>query len=490
MKSVMKKLLALALVALMVLPLLVACAETGENNETESVDGAATAAPGEETRPGPTVATNNYDSEFVAIYCSDIFNNGYYFIEEDEREPGNDLEEKLYERMLAVEDYLGVEVIAEDGGDFLAYTTKVTNTITAGDDSYQLVLTHAYQGVASFIMENHVRPFNDFESINLDADYWNSELMEELAINGNMYCGYNDFCLSNCYIIGFNKDMVKENANAIGDLYQQVIDKKWTLDKFMEYSSLIATDNGDGIWDENDTYGFAGFAWVPLVSFQTAADIPIIAENADGELYISPMADNAEKIVALDEMIYEFVNAEYTYTWVPGGFTGTSTELHLNSGRVMFETMNNFRLITTTEDEVKIGVLPYPMWDEKQEDYKTLSWHGVMMIPTTVQDLAMTGDVIEMFAYYSEDVTVAFYETLLGAKVAEAVQDVQMLDIIWASQTSDRGLVYSGAAAQLDQILYAIPHHTSASKPAYATYINNATIRQAERNLKKLYDTN
>ncbi len=489
MKNTTKKLLALLLAGMMLLPL-AACGETTEDpsKDTVGVNGTTAESEAGETELPPAIAKKDYkDTEFIALYCADTFRPGYYFVEEDERTPGNDLEDKIFERTLAVEEYLGVDVIAENGGNYLEYGPKLTTSITAGDDTYQLVLTHPYLGVAGFITGNHIRSFNDFESLALDREYWNLSLMEELAINGEMYVGYNDFCLAQCYVIGFNKTMVKEYANTVGNLYEQVENRQWTMERFIEYTSLVSKDNGDGNWDEQDTYGFAGMAWVPLISFQHACDIPIVRTDADGELYISPMADNGERIVALDQMLFDFVASNSTYTWVPAGFSGTTTELHLDSNRVMFETMNNFNLITTKESEVKVGVLPYPKWDEKQENYKTLSWNGVMGIPTSVKDLTMAGDVIEMLAYYSDPVTTAFYETLLGAKVADAPEDVQMLDIIWSSQTSDIGLTFSGVSDKMDSILYAIPHHTTAGRPAYATYVSNKQIRSVEKDLARLY---
>ncbi len=494
MKSVKIKILTLALSALMILPTLAACGEVSEGKETQA--GGTTAvgsgesgeAPAEsETEAGPTVDKKDYkNAEFVTLYCSDTFNKGYFLIEEEERRPGNDLDDKIYERMLSVEEYLGVDIVPVDGGIYTAYTTEVTNSVSAGDDSYQLVLTHVYQGVANFITQNQIRPYNDFESINLDASYWKKDLMEDLAINDNMYLGYSDFCLSNCYVIGFNKSMVKEYANTIGNLYEQVENKQWTLTKFMEYSSLVYKDtNGNSTADEGDTYGFAGFAWVPLISFQTAADIPVVARDPeDDHLYISPLVDNAEKIVKLDEMIYNFVNDQHTFTWDP--FTG-GAELHLDSGRVMFETVNNYGLVTTKETDIKVGVLPYPLWDENQANYKTLSWNGYMVIPTTVKNLEMVGDTIEMLAYSSDAVTTAFYETLLGAKVADAPEDVKMLDIIWSSQTSDYGLAFNNVDASLDAILYALAHHVSvAGTPAYSTYVRSKT-RTAERALERMF---
>lgn len=480
MKSVNKKVLAIVLVALMILPVLVACGTPTNNGQSTSGNN------NQETDRMPTVERKDYqDAEFTALYCADTFNEGYFFLDEEDRRPGNDMDDKIYERMINVEEHLGVKIIAESGGNYEEYTTPLKNSIATGDDSYQMIMTHVYMEVASLITGNYFRDFNEFESLQLQADYWNYQLMDDLSINEKMYCGYNDFCLANCYMIGFNKDMVAEYQSTIGNLYQQVTDNQWTVDKLIEYTALVSRDNGDGTWDDQDTYGFACHAWVPLISFQHACDIPIVKETADGEFYLSPMKDNGDKITALDQKIYEFMNTQSTYTWNP---FDAKPQLHLTSGRVMFEIVNNYSLVTTTEENIKIGVLPYPKWDVEQKNYKTLSWNGVLGIPTTVKNNEMVGDVIEMLAWYSEPVNVAFYETLLGAKVAEAPEDVRMLELVWAGQVSDVGLVFSSSSDQMDAILYAIPHHVSASRPAYATYYGQ-NHKAAEKLLNKMFDT-
>jgi hypothetical protein len=99
----------------------------------------------------------------------------------------------------------------------------------------------------------------------------------------------------------------------------------------------------------------------------------------------------------------------------------------------------------------------------------------------------MVGDVIEMLAWYSEPVNTAFYETLLGSKVADAPEDVEMLNLVWAGQVSDMGLVFSSSSNQMDCLLYAIPHHVSVEgKPAYATYYKQ-NQKAAERQLNRMF---
>ena len=218
MRSVTIKVLALLLAALMILPMLAACGDTQEGG-ADTTGGSQTEAT---TEKQPAVAKKDYDEEFTVIYCADTFNKGYFFIEEEDRQAGNDMDDKVYERMLKVEEYLGVDVIAENGGTFQEYTVPLKNAISAGDDSYQMVMTHVYMEVANLITSNYFRDFQEFDSLQLDADYWNYGLMDDLSINDKMYCGYNDFCLANCYLIGFNKEMVAEYASTIGNLYEQV----------------------------------------------------------------------------------------------------------------------------------------------------------------------------------------------------------------------------------------------------------------------------
>ena len=61
---------------------------------------------------------------------------------------------------------------------------------------------------------------------------------------------------------------------------------------------------------------------------------------------------------------------------------------------------------------------------------------------------------------FSDDVTITFYEKLLGKQVADAPEDKKMLDIIWDSVCSDFGLNYSHMSESFDSILYMVPNLT------------------------------
>lgn len=482
MRSITVKLLSLLLAACMILPL-AACAKN-EDNGKETDNNAVESSTDEAF---PSVSRTDYGKTFTATFCGDMFHEGYYFNKEAGRDEGNDLDDRIFERVERIRDYLGVEIVVENGGAYTEYSNKFKNAINAGDDAYQLIMTHVYMDVANLITGNFLLDMNELESCDFSADYWNRELMDQLAINDKYYCGYNDFCLSNCYVIAFNKDLAAK-YEGIDDVYSLVRNNQWTLDKLMSISSLVSSDyNGDGKMDANDTYGFAGLAWVPMISFVTASDIPLIAREPDTDrLYVSPPVDNLEKFTSLSEKMLEFYKSSYSFMWQ---HTATAEQqIHLPSGRLLFEMLNNFGLIRYKEEDIRVGVLPYPLFDTRQSSYRTLNWNGVLGVASTAatHDTQMVSDVMEMLAYFSAPVRRAFYETLLGARIAEAPEDVEMLNIIWSSQVSDLGLVFANVCSNMDHLLYMLPNMVTSGNLNISSQFKS-NVRSAEKSLERMF---
>lgn len=492
----MKSALIKALCLLMTLCLLIPFAACGESTDNlpapeESKDNgtqveAGTVQEEQETERTPYVAKTDYDEEFVALYCADTFKKGYYFVDPDNRDEGNDLDDKLYEREIMVEEYLGVDIEAIDGGDFQAYTGDFKNTVQAGDDTYQLLMTHVYMGISSLISSNFLLDLNELsDSLNLEADYWNSTLMEDLSINGKTFMGYNDFCLSQTYLVVFNKEMYEPYAATGGDLYSAVRNNEWTLDKMISVASLVE-DTSD---PATRNYGFSCFAWVPLSSFVTASDLKIADKDPEtGELYVCAATESTEKLTDLHEKIYALCNADYTYVWGPAGMTKPAEDLKLTTGRVLMSIESTFGLVSYKGEDIKTGILPYPKYDAAQESYQHMNWNGMLTVSSCIENEKMVGDVIEMLAFYTSDVKTAFYETLLGSKVANAPEDAEMLDLIWSTTVSDLGLVFSDLSGNMDAMVYFIPQLVTAYDQSETASFLKANAKPANKALERFYE--
>jgi ABC-type glycerol-3-phosphate transport system substrate-binding protein len=251
------------------------------------------------------------------------------------------------------------------------------------------------------------------------------------------------------------------------------------MDKLISLASNVAKDNGDGVWNEKDTYGISGWGWVDTISFTTACDIKIVDRDETG-LYQVAYENNSEKTFAALEKVNELYNGDFAYYKGPQG-----TQIPFNDGTTMMYTMETYHMTNLRDVTFHFGVLPYPMYNEAQGEYKSLNWNGVMFVPASIKDPEMVGDVLELLAYYTPPVQKAYYEDLLGSKLSDAPEDAEMLDVIWDSVVTDIGMV-SANLAGMDPLLYMFPNLCMDGVQGYSSYVTKNT-RSANRALEKLF---
>ncbi len=111
------------------------------------------------------------------------------------------------------------------------------------------------------------------------------------------------------------------------------------------------------------------------------------------------------------------------------------------------------------EAEFAFGILPYPMFDESQEEYNNLISTVLVTtasVPYNCKDIDMTGAVLEAMAYYSVDtLTPAYYDNALKGRYVRDEESGDMLDIIFATRVYDLGFIFDwGGAGSLVTKLY------------------------------------
>ena len=221
MKTLLKS-VALLLVVFMLGTAFMAC---GGNNE------------GEETKPsGETVASNeevgfnvapaNWGKDFTVLAPAWASYREFFFDDEETRDTGDPIDAALYARSERIKSHLGVtlkhNIQGSSTADFKTSFDIFKQTVSSGDDTYQLYQTHTYINVAVMATEGYACDLKLFEDINLDADYWNKEAMEELEINSALYYGLSDYMLADPNAVFFNKTM-QENYK-IRSPYEMVRD--------------------------------------------------------------------------------------------------------------------------------------------------------------------------------------------------------------------------------------------------------------------------
>ncbi len=430
----------------------------------------------------PDIAKKNYGKTFNVACVG--FNQDLLFLDEEDKRDGNSLDEAVYERAELVKEHLGVECQFADAGTWTEYSSTIARTVSTGDDAYQLVLTHVYQGITDLITNNSLMDFSELPAFNIDAPYWNSNLMNELKIEDKYLLGYGDFLLSSTHCVVFNKDTL-ENYR-LESPYDLVNNKTWTVDKLFEMASTVSREDGDGKWTVDDYYGISGWGWVPLITLVTSCGMKIVDKDESGYYYIA-YEDQTDKLLSLIEKVSTMYKADYSYMWPATG----GTSLNFANGHSLFQLYATTGLINlAAENDIRFGVLPYPKYDEAQEEYRSLNWNGLMGVPATVGtkgDPDMVGEVLELLGYYTSSVKTAYYELQLGAKVSEAQEDADMLDIIWDSLVSDIGLVCCNCSGSMDSLVYMLPKMCENGSKNFSSYLR-ANKKSAQKALDKVFN--
>ena len=87
-----------------------------------------------------------------------------------------------------------------------AFKAAVKNKTGAID----MMMTHVSISVDGLVSEGMLRQFNDMPGIDLEADYWNHEFMDSLAIDDMYFLGFNDFNILYTHVIAFNKTILEK----------------------------------------------------------------------------------------------------------------------------------------------------------------------------------------------------------------------------------------------------------------------------------------
>lgn len=460
MKNTTRVIIALLILA-MTLPMVLACAETGQVEETtlpaatESPTSVTAETTAEETLFAPSSIPDDLKFEGTALkllYWDDV-PNLEFFAESDNGEPINDA---IYKRNAKVEEQFGVtlEFIGTpgDNGNRNKYINVCVNNVMSGADAYDIFCGYSMTG-SSLMTEGIIQDLTDYEIFDFEKPWWPESLISKATIKGGVYFVSGDIStnfLYMMYLCIFNKDLFSSvNQAEPKVLYDLVHNGEWTIDKLIEYTSGTYLDlDGDQAASEGDRFGLAVTS-VHFDSFYTGSDLTTVNVNEDGDLVMSSDIFS-EKTVDLLEKVC--------------GLLHTSGDSYTKEGVKLFAENNVLFVIdrptaissTLTSVDFPFGILPIPKYNAEQEGYKTcLSFPYTMyMISTAANNPEASAAVIELMAYQSYvGVTPILFEETMKARYADQSDDAFMFDYIRDGVVIDVGRLFTN---QLSNMSYEI----------------------------------
>jgi len=446
--STPKKVLASLLALLTVLPVLTACgsgsgtpsSDAGQTQPTETTSAAETTTV--DNSPGSALPEYDGKGQKFVILCreEEPFNIEFAV----ESETGDVIEDAVYQRNRYVEEKLNVDiapaVMKGHSAEYDKFIQTAVNSILAGDHAHHLVAGYTYRLAASSIDGN----FTDWYTVphvDFDQPWWADGFMEAASINKHSFLATGDLStsyLQYTFALFFNKKLATDFN--VGDLYQIVRDDEWTLAKMNEVAKDVSSDiNGDGVMDFNDRWGFTVDRSTGLDGLLFAFEVPLSDRDDDGIPYIIGVTEKYQRVI---EAVYELLFTSGI------GFLDMKYDEHttFRDDLTLFMPYRLYYANGFREMESDFGMIPYPKWDENQDEYHTYYADGCssFVIPVTVPDLEFVGIVTELMAAKSyEMIRPAVYDVALKTKIARDDESAEMLDIILDSMIFEFTNIYA-----------------------------------------------
>lgn len=403
----------------------------------------------EETEMQPDIPALDFGGEtFTCLTSGEADDNGADWVTYDvwvESLTGDAINDAVYNRnAYLMETYNIVLAEIQSTGTTQAQTQK---DVQSGGGEYDLVFTNITAG-CNLAQNGCLLSLYDMPYIDLTKPWWDQKAVEDLSLLGNLYFATGDITVIDndaTWVLMFNKEMHKDHG--LDDLYTLVRENRWYYDNFYEMIQIAAMDtNGDGkMHGPDDTFGFATsdyssygllYASGELFTTRDADKKPVLISDVDR---LSRVAEAAGKIMS---------DTDRTVITGKQGITGSDNlRFVFEEGRALFfgEVM---QCITRMRDsETAFGLIPWPKFDESQQDYCTLihttAGKGIV-IPATQTDMEMAGAIVEAMAAKSMyTLTPAYYDVALTYKYMRDNESAEMLDIILDSRCFDLGLIYN-----------------------------------------------
>ncbi len=460
---IMKKIrIASLLLAVLMLALcFVSCANTQdpENSGNGTTGDASTQAPGPGSQdPNATTETPettypvdengyeldrlpelNYNNQEVVVFT---WSNQAQW-EWSDVEDGDKIKTALYNRQVRTEERLGVKFfISKQAGDWSnrnSFITTVEANVEAGStDAFDIIGQYTPAAPIGATKNLYVN-LTDVEYLDFERPWWPKDIQESCHINNNVYFTTGDITgtlVRNVQAILCNLD-VAENYK-LPNVYEIVNNKEWTMDKFCELSlGTIQGINPDG----SPAFGVTIANNVTYDNLFYGAGFRFVEHDSNNQLIMSEelKGDRLESwYQTCKNLLTE--NADVSILAVNGenGFT---------SGNVLFH-MGQIADVQNSLQDVgfDFAILPYPMYDNDQQDYYSITSYWVTMysIPTNAPDPAMSGAVLECLGSYGyRGITPVIYQESFQYRFLNTLENAQMFDLLHDTLVFDPGHIFA-----------------------------------------------
>ncbi len=450
----MKKLRIIALLLAAMLVVASCGNTTGDNNGKDNTD------------KTPSAGTDNvlglpegldYTGETFRLITAE----GYLSLPED-YDPTEDtsiINQAKHKQFMNTTDRLGVDFEYFVASPFEVAATWVYTSVNSWSDDYDAVFT-VDTNMRTMAEMGFFKTVSELPYVNLDNPWWSKDYIEAVSLNPDdpyLLFGsitYNQAVERICCVF-FNKRLLEEiHGMKDTDIYDMVLDGTWTIDKFLELAKGVYIDNGDGIRNGYDTYGYITGGHDTLNNLMFSSGLDFTERDEDG---FPTLHMNNERTVSLVEKVLSLLNDESYYDAAADNPEGLNFPYarKFGEGKGLFLIQRFFSARYNMDMADDYGMVPMPKYDEDTDGYTSIVTTNVQWgaVPVTCERVEMTSATLETLAYEGyHHLTPAYFENNLKLRFTrgDLSYESKMLDII--AESVDTDFIYVNTLGGLGNI--------------------------------------
>lgn len=383
---------------------------------------------------------------FTVLNCADEIWSGMTNAIDFESESGDSVFDAIYSRARKTEEDLNLKLEVVKDADPGKLTSMHRQSVMADESAYDIVYNFlAWLGNTPLSGEYELNLY-DIDTIHMDEPWWNRSFIDAATLGGNKLYSTIDYInmmgYSYANVLYINKDMVTDLNLEMP--YDAVRSGKWTYDMMNDYMTAAVTLNGDENFSINKNgsciYGFGvqhKEGTMCLIDgsgerFSTLDSDGMPVLNTDLNRF-SDVYDKLSSILSQPGYLVMYNTNEY------------SSKIIFLSERSLFWTASlGISMRQLRDAEFEYGVIPFPKYDENQENYYTMvsEYTLSMSIPKSSANPERTGAVVDYMSYLGYKNVIPVLQNALCYKGMRDEDSIEMFGKILNSLSNDVGYLF------------------------------------------------
>lgn len=490
-----KKIFALLLVVLMLVPFIVACGGNDTNTDSNTNTNTESNTPIDSSKPSDTgsgdtttvekVDTKTDKSQKWSGKTLDVLASGWgqdaagedptyggynthawsqpelYVREQNAMEDikmGVTINKAVWARQLKIKEVYGVTLKWHRAGSNSSMQNEMQTGLEAGAAKYHIAIPRAYEA-QSLIAADTVYDLANSKYIDLTKSYYNQAAVDSFSVYGHTFYVAGDFSYLDEYtaFVIFYNQAVSQSIPTFPNLYNKVENGTWTISELAKWGQFVGKDDdGTQGYQDTDTYGFGTTALSTFFQSSGIQQVSVDKSSGNKDTYKYHITLNDANVPALVNELVNIKTSNWARTAWDGGYGAMLTSF--KNGKLLFyqEVTQKIFEFPAQSENFKVAVLPMPKLNKDQENYSApfASQATVMCVPKCTTDREMSEYFFDVLSWTGQDyVMKAYYQSMLsklyddGESSREDAYEI-LTQYVYPNLSYDQGYIHEAMGAK------------------------------------------